>query len=506
MTVLRELAATGYTTSTATTMLKGSMMRTLLSVGSATVLIAGLAVTAAPPAHAAPPSYTIEILGPTTSTNFAEARKLNDAGDVVGIDGNSHVLWRASDRAHPVTIAEGAVVGAPSLAGISGEGVVAGQRRTSGVVSEPYIWINGGLTAVPGPYIFTDVSESGTVLGSHAHLWTSATSKSQLPDRNANLSISDAYTPAISPNGKVVAGNAAIGSEPNAGVRWNNGELQRLKKPAGSSGSWPNGVNDRGVTVGYTTMVDQTNGTWRPAIWDSKGTPSWLPQITGFALQEPLAINNSGVAVGRGQVVDWLPNSYSAGLVWADGKVMNLDDVVARPSGSSILEANDINASGQIVGRILMGHRTTRAFIATPKAAADVDVYTTPGIHHVNGRDWKTTCEKYSQTTRCRTEIQATQVRIVNGRYVHVHGWAFNNLTYLPSARSLWKNNPLAIPGDHTVNGRKWRTECETPRTGRNGCRSYILGSVIKATPKGGGRYSYTVKDEWIFNNIVKFT
>lgn len=43
-------------------------------------------------------------------------------------------------------------------------------------------------------------------------------------------------------------------------------------------------------------------------------------------------------------------------------------------------------------------------------AQAEVNVYTTPGTHHVNGRQWNTTCEKYSQTYRCRTNIQSTRV------------------------------------------------------------------------------------------------
>ena len=48
-------------------------------------------------------------------------------------------------------------------------------------------------------------------------------------------------------------------------------------------------------------------------------------------------------------------------------------------------------------------------------AQADVNVYTTEGTHTVNGREWRTTCEKYSQTKRCRTQIKATQVSEVNG-------------------------------------------------------------------------------------------
>ena len=115
-------------------------------------------------------------------------------------------------------------------------------------------------------------------------------------------------------------------------------------------------------------------------------------------------------------------------------------------------------------------------FTTTPATAAPFDVYTTPGEHSIGGRQWRTWCEPYSQTARCRTDIK------VSGR------WVFNNLTYLPSARALWATNPLAVPGHHVIQGRKWYSECDTPATGRNGCRAYV---------ESGGAY--------IFNNIVRF-
>ncbi|RMB62023.1 peptidase S8 [Tessaracoccus antarcticus] len=134
------------------------------------------------------------------------------------------------------------------------------------------------------------------------------------------------------------------------------------------------------------------------------------------------------------------------------------------------------------------------------------DLYSTPGYHTVNGRKWFTTCEKYSQTTRCRTSIYATTIAQVNGKFVVSNGWVFNNLTYLPSARSLWKNNPLGNTGSWTAaDGRQWRTECDTAATGRNGCRSFAKTKVIEAVPQGAG-YTYRWTTKWVLNNIVRFS
>lgn len=129
-------------------------------------------------------------------------------------------------------------------------------------------------------------------------------------------------------------------------------------------------------------------------------------------------------------------------------------------------------------------------------------VYTQPGDHLVNGRYWRTECEMYSTTVvRCSTDIWATSIVNYKGRYIAHNGWVFNNLTYLPSNRADWGDNPLATTGEWTAaDGRKWRTECDTANTGRGGCRSWAWANTIVVDGK-----TYTTKNSWIVNNIVQF-
>ncbi len=145
----------------------------------------------------------------------------------------------------------------------------------------------------------------------------------------------------------------------------------------------------------------------------------------------------------------------------------------------------------------------TATFTAPQHAAADdIDVYVTPGYQTIRGREWHTTCEKYSSTVgRCRTEIKATQVKLIKGRYVSTYGWVFNNLTYKAAPRSQWSNNNLGKTAAWTTNGRKWYTECDSPTTGYNGCRSYIWATHVVA--KGSG---YQQIQSWVFNNMVRFS
>lgn len=143
-------------------------------------------------------------------------------------------------------------------------------------------------------------------------------------------------------------------------------------------------------------------------------------------------------------------------------------------------------------------------------------VYTQPGQHHVNDRYWATECEQYSSNViRCRTDIWATKVISHNGRYYRHNGFVFNNMTYLPSPRGSWEGNPLAgynaatgtmVSGEGQSaewtagDGRRWRTECDTATTGRGGCRSYTISTVVQYL-----NGTFVKSNIWMFNNIVQF-
>lgn len=132
-----------------------------------------------------------------------------------------------------------------------------------------------------------------------------------------------------------------------------------------------------------------------------------------------------------------------------------------------------------------------------------LDVYTQPGDHYSGGRYWRTSCEMYSSTVvRCRTDIYATKVERTNAGFTIRNDYVFNNLTYLPAPRSVWKNNNLARNASwRASDGRQWRTECDTSTTGRHGCRSYTLSTL--PTYENG---RYVMRQRWVFNNIVRFS
>lgn len=147
------------------------------------------------------------------------------------------------------------------------------------------------------------------------------------------------------------------------------------------------------------------------------------------------------------------------------------------------------------------------ALATAPFARADADLYVTPGDHTVNGRQWRTTCEPYSVTERCRTEIWGSVVERRGGTYVVANGWMFNNLTYVASPYSVWMQNSLAQSFDRlTMSGsdRTWRSECFTALTGR-GCRGWVEATVIETQRTATGSNVYRKVDKWVLNHMIRF-
>lgn len=140
--------------------------------------------------------------------------------------------------------------------------------------------------------------------------------------------------------------------------------------------------------------------------------------------------------------------------------------------------------------------------VATAKLfRPQMEVYTVPGDHTVGGRLWRTTCEPYSHTTRCRSEIWANSVVPDGDTYRHQQGWTFNSLTYLWSEREKWAGNPLATTGTWRSGGELWRTDCDSAATGRGACRTWVWRPTVK---KVDGEFRVTT--EWVFNNQVLFS
>lgn len=252
----------------------------------------------------------------------------------------------------------------------------------------------------------------------------------------------------------------------------------------------------------------------RPGLWTVAGLTVVMSLVAAmtFLLPAPSARGDGGRYRGFGAVTGkpdvgqvlfargaWTFAPQSLSYQW----LRNGQPIPRAASASYSVTGSDFGArlSARITART--GSRSV-TITTTPSTPVSADVYATPGTWRVNGRQWRTSCERYSQTQRCRTQIWATTVTEVGGRFVQTSGWVHNNLTYLPMTPDRWATNPLGHTGRWSSAGRQWRTECHTPATGY-GCRVYIYAKKIVASPNRAGGYDYSWQWRWVLNNMVQF-
>ena len=233
-------------------------------------------------------------------------------------------------------------------------------------------------------------------------------------------------------------------------------------------------------------------------LWISAAVPVVGAQQSHEMDAAPVAACLEAVAPSARQS----PTAGSAPRDFSSPSVVSIDGTNTRGGPMKVLRKFAAAATAALV-MAASGLVTAQADSTTTPG-----VYTTPGGQISGGRLWNTTCEMYSSNVvRCRTHIWATQVRTGDNGYRPVTGWVFNNLTYLPSPRATWAGNNLGQTNEHwQSSGRSWKTVCDTPATGRGGCRSYVYSQFPAIGTDSDGKPSYFTDSGWVFNNIVLFS
>ncbi|MCC7407280.1 MAG: DUF3466 family protein [Phycisphaeraceae bacterium] len=126
------------------------------------------------------------------------------------------------------------------------------------------------------------------------------------------------------------------------------------------------GINNQGVVVGGSSLRngDETHAfVWLPDVLNGvAGTMIDLGTLGG-SQSVANAINNSGAIVGGSH----MPGDVVAHAFLYDGRQMlDLNQLVALPSGWIIESVNDINDLGQIVGYAKVNGQYSRAILLTP--------------------------------------------------------------------------------------------------------------------------------------------
>lgn len=396
--------------------------------GDATPVTQPLAppLTSRGPASRAPtaPRYDLVTYPSTLGGPSNRANAINDRGWIAGFsslpDGTRHAaLWRGSPRGGGALTDLGTLGGPNSSVvwpGLNDQGVAVGIAQTA--TPDPFgeEWSCSAFFAVrsTGPTCLGFVWQDGVMTA--------------LPTLGGN----NGYATAVNRRGQVVGWAETAVHDPTCdtpqvlqfrAVRWEPGRRWRptrtteLRPLPGDSASAATGINERGQVVGISGECDQAVGRFtakHAVLWDSRSTPTELPNLGGTSWHTPTALNARGDAVGfsnpsdprdaagefiaravlwpargglveigrlpgdstaqaqginrRGQVVGVSSgNAGNRAFLWEDGRLYDLNALVAGAVPGTLVSARDINDAGQITGDLREGATgRTVPFVLTP--------------------------------------------------------------------------------------------------------------------------------------------
>ena len=338
------------------------------------VLLAGIALASAlfSVAQQVQQHYTVVDLGPSLVRTLTDTPGLNNHGDLA--------IWHSETA----SLMPGIVFHGKETISIDGEknftlvypSDINDQLTVVGSLQVPqdlrftqaFKWSDKKLEllkSLGGAYSTASaVNAAGSVVGSaeigsgekHAVLW-----RSKLP-RDLGLLAQGNYSRARDINDKneiVGEANLVPNGKPQAFL-WRAGKMQQLPNLPGGTICSAQAINNSGAIIG---SCDLANGTGHGVIWRNGSVEDLGTLGNEDSATTALDINALGQVVGSSNDDDKL-----RAFLWENGKMINLNKLIAPNSGWTLLVASRINDNGEIVGRGYF-HRTIHAFMLQPDQA-----------------------------------------------------------------------------------------------------------------------------------------
>jgi probable HAF family extracellular repeat protein len=352
----------------------------------------GVAISLALGAGAWAQTYTITDIGVLKSDNESSGFWINSSGAVVGCSdtansdgypctgtgaGQHAFYWTKSGGLKDLgTLPGGNISGA---IGINDAGQVVGYSNTStGLLTQynfiAFEWTSSGgmvnlgkLSGGESSCAF-EINSSGVIAGDsfatktvvYAASWTDNKIKSlgDLPDSifTAALDINDSDE---------IVGESVLAYSPiftSHAFRWTAAAgLKDIGMLSGGDTSIANAINSSGIVAGQSNAGSFLTA-WHAVKWNASNDIEDLGTLPGGTYSIGFGINDSGEIVGYGNIRD---NAAHA-MVWTASEGMqDLNNLIPAGSGWVLINANAVNASGQITGYgTKSGHN--HAFLLTP--------------------------------------------------------------------------------------------------------------------------------------------
>jgi probable HAF family extracellular repeat protein len=338
------------------------------------VLLAGITAALAPwtLAQEVHPRYTVVDRGPSLVRTLTDTPGLNNHGDMA--------IWHAETA----SLMPGVVFHGKETISIDGEenftlvypADINDRLTVVGNLQAPqdlrftraFKWSDHKLEileSLGGPYSSASaVNAAGDVVGNaetksgekHAVLW-----RTKQP-RDLGLLAQGDYSSARDINDKneiVGEANLVPNGKPQA-FFWRAGKMQQLPNLKGGTICSAQAINNHGAIIG---SCDVQGTTQHAVIWRNGSIKDLGSLGDEDAPSTALDINDLGQVVGNTSVDDHL-----RAFLWENGKMTNLNKLIAPNSGWTLLVASRINNNGEIIGRGYF-HHTIHAFTLQPVQA-----------------------------------------------------------------------------------------------------------------------------------------
>jgi len=319
--------------------------------------------------HSLPKRYRVIDLGGVAGSGSAQAMAINDLGQIVGKSANHAFLWE-----HGTMTDLGTLGGHVSSANaISDRGQVVGESETAAGEIHAFVWENrlmrdlgtaGETSSAHG------INNAGVIVGAMfaknirggAVVWKDGV-RQYLGDLGPSGSGSTAM--AINNDGEIAGVSSGFADNGGGVVRaviWQNGAIRDIGTLGGLH-STANALNNQGEVVGWAEVRDQLTlaFSWKDGVMHQLGMLSNGSVAPGNGTQAA-AIND------QGQVVGSALNSKgeSRAVIWDNGKIMDLNDLIDAGTGLVLTQATAINNDGQIVVEQQTPGGTPKSFLLTP--------------------------------------------------------------------------------------------------------------------------------------------
>ncbi len=334
-------------------------------------------------------SYTITDIGVLKGDNESNGFWINNLGEVVGcsdtknaegypctgmVAGQHAFSWTQSGGMKDLGTLSGATVSAAT--GINQSGTIVGYSNVKGQLATNFVavqWSSTGAITSLGTLsggsssAAFNINSAGVIAGDsflssgivNATSWTSKKIK------NLGALSKAIFTAglAINDNGNIV-GESVFGYGPpftSHGFLWNGSTMKDLGTLTGGVTSMANAINASGVIVGQSDGTS-TGGHWHAVLWDTSDKIQDLGTLPGGNYSIAFGVNSSSVVVGYGNL--W--NNAAHAMVWTStGGMQDLNSLIPSNSGWVLINANAINALGQITGYGTKGG-ANHSFLLTP--------------------------------------------------------------------------------------------------------------------------------------------